>query len=301
MPDNFVLRVAAAALLVASAASAAEDFEPEEVEPEEIAELFERMNNGAPLGPEQLRLLNRHARRRLFRVRCNELEGARFALAELQLKADRPEAAIKTLRTLAGDTKSADVRSAARYDIARIYRHVMRDKAKAKAALQAVEGRFAPYARRELLALLEGQAKPGEAIAYLQKAVKEAKEKGEKLALLRRLARFCQDRGRTEDAIGALRQISDAFTENDIQGMRRAAVVRVEKAFQRARTLWRHERGEEADRTLHRVSIWMGQLAAAGRTEEFHAARRAFERIERELEAAERAEQGAEEEFEDEE
>ena len=262
---------------------AAEDDDP----PEHLAELLERADRGAPLGPDELAAIERFARYHLFRVKCNVLDDARFSIAQLQVKAGRGGKAVETLKELVTLTKDADVKSVAQYDIGKVYRVCLRDPAKAEAAFKKVTGRFAVLARRDLVRMYAEARQPGKAILFLQGAAARSKEKGEKLALLRQLAELCQRTGRTEDAIGAFRRITEEFTQKDIETMNAAAARRVDKAFEKARALQARERGGEVDLVMQQVRIWVGQLAAAGRVGEFRSAREALERGWRRMERRE--------------
>jgi tetratricopeptide (TPR) repeat protein len=272
----------------------------EEEPGEELQEIRERVDRGEPLDPEQLELFERFARDHLIRVPCHTLEEARFSLAQLQVKAGRGAQAVKTLEALAAATKDPDVKSAALYDVGRVYRHALRDTKSAAEAFRKVTGRFRHQAQRDLLRMYRQAGQSGNAIEFLQSAAAATKDKGEKLALLRQLAELCKKEGRLEDAMAAYRQITEQFTEKDVQGLREGAGKRVRDAFAEARQLQERERWPEADRRIQRVRIWMGQLAAAGRLDEFRAAERELHQAWRELEERERREEQAEEEEEDE-
>jgi len=266
----------------------------EEGPPENLARLLKEADRGELLGPEQLRAIERYAGGHLFRAPCDVLEDARFSLAQLQVKAGRGEEAIQTLTKLMKETKSAEVKSAALYDIGKVYHVSLNDTKSAAQAFEKVTGRFQPMARRALLRMYEQVGQPGKAIAFLQAAVAESKEKGEKLALLRQLAEFCERAGRTEAAIGAYRQITQEFTDKDIEAMKTAAANRVEDAFEKYLARQRAGDWPGVQKIMRETKSWMTQLAAAGRTDEFQAARRELERGWRKVQEAERKRDEAE-------
>jgi len=267
-------------------------------EPGEMGEILERLDRGEPLAPEQLGLVDRFAKRHLVRVRCSTLEEARFSLAQLQLKAGRPEKAAEALQELAKSTQDVDVKSAALYDLGKVYRFGLRDVKQAADAFQKVDGRFRSLARRDLLNMYQEAGQIGKAVEYLQTAAAAAKDKGEKLALLRRLGQLCKRAGKVDDAIAAYQQITEQFTDKDIKGIREAAVRRVTEAFAKCRTLKRQGRWREIDQLMQQVRLWLGQLAADDRLDEFRAAQAAVDdgwrRVEQEENQRERAERGDE-------
>ena len=256
--------------LVCVSAYAAED---DDFPPEHLEELLKRADRGEPLAPEQLRLIEKFAKKRLARVPGNALEDAGFSLAQLQVKAERGEKALETLQKLAASTKSDDVKSAATYNIGKVYWVVLSNKKSAAEAFTKVTGRFAHRARRDLLRMYQEGGQAGKAIEYLQAAVNATKNKGEKLALLQQLAQLCKQAGKTEDAIAAYRQITENFTQDDIVEMRKVAAKRVRTVFDKCLELQRADRWREAEKLLHKTKLWLGQLAEAGRQDEFQAAR----------------------------
>jgi tetratricopeptide (TPR) repeat protein len=251
-------------------ASAAEDGQ---FPPEELNELLKHADRGEPLAPEQLRLIEKFAKKRLVRVAANALEDASFSLAQLQVKAERGEKAVETLQKLATLSKNADVKSAAQYNIGKVYWAVLNNKKSAAEAFVKVTGRFALRARRDLLRMYQEGGQTGKAVEYLQAAVKVTKNKGEKLALLRQLAELCKQAGKTEDAIAAYRQITENFTQDDIAEVREEAAKHVRAVFDKCLVLQRTDRWEEAEKLLHKAKLWLGHLAEAGRQDEFRAAR----------------------------
>jgi len=256
--------------------------------PPNLAEMLKEADRGEPLGPEQLLAIERFAKDHLFRVRCNTLEDARFSLAQLQMKAGRGEEAIQTLTKLMEVTKSPDVKSVALYDIGKVYHVSLNDTKSAAEAFEKVTGRFQPMAWRTLLRMYERAGQPGKAIAFLQAAAAKSKEKGEKLALLRQLAEFCRRAGRAEAAIGAYRQITQEFTDKDIEAMKAAAANRVKEAFKKYRALQATGDWREVDKIMSQTKTWIGQLVAAGRTDEFRAAQEELRLGWRKMEEGER-------------
>jgi len=286
------LLVAAVVLTAWCAAFAADDDEREP--PEDLRELLQRLDRGEPIGPEGLRALERFAPRHLVRARCNALEDARFSIAQLQVKAGRGEDAVKTLKALAEKTKNPHVRSAALYNIGRVYRVVLGDWQKAADAFANVSGRFSSLARRDLVRMLTEVGKPLKAIEFLQAAVAKADDKGEKLALLRQLAGLCKRADRLDDAIATYRRITEEFTEKDIKGLAEAAAKRVRDTFKKVLRLHKEDRHEQAEQVMWELRGWMGRLAADNRLDELRAAGRELDKCHREAEKREREEEEAE-------
>jgi len=258
--------------------------EEREGPPREMAHILKRADRGEPLDPHALNLIDRFAKDYLFRVECNVLEDSRFSLAQLQAKTGKGEQAIETLQKLAAATKNEDVRSAAMYDIGRVYETSLRDADNAAGVYAKVTGRFRAMAQRALLILYERTGHVDKAIALLKDGAGKTKDKGEKLALLRRLGEVAKRTGKDEIALAAYRQISDEYTEKDIAEIKAAAAKRVSDTFAKVMELQEGGRGREAEQMLRKLRGWAGQLIIAGRMDEFRAVREAHERNERRME-----------------
>ena len=302
MKSSSLCCVLLAVVLCVPVFAAEEPIEP----PDNLARLLRHADRGDPLGPEQLAAIERFAKKHLARVRCNTLEDASFSLAQLEVNADRGKEAIETLTKLADSTKSADVKSAALYDIGKVHRVVLGDVKSAGEAFLKVTGRFAVRAKREMLRMYQEAGQGAKAVQFLQAAIAKTKDKGEKLGLLRRLAELCKKAGKTEDAIAAYRQITQEFTTKDLDELKGAAVKRVRKAFERSVGLQAKEQWREAEAIMRETRIWIGQFAEAGRLDEFRAAQQELEKgwrraREKERERDEAEKKKAKEEAEDDE
>jgi len=285
------LGLVAAAVLMLGIARAGED----DVPPDELRHILERADRGEPIKPHALQIIDRFAKDHLFRVPCNVLEDSRFSLAQLQLRTGEGEQALETLQKLAAATKSDDVRSAAMYDIGRVHQVGLKDVDSAAGVYAKVTGRFRSMALRSLVLMYVEAGQAAKAVALLKDQAAKAKDKGEKLALLRRLGQIARHAGDNDAAIAAYKQISDEFTEQDIEAIRAAAAKRARDTFAKAIEHRKAGRWREAEQTIRGLRGWAAQLLVAGRADEFHAVRQEHERHEQAMDELERRHEEEEE------
>lgn len=254
--------------------------------------------------PEEQRgdTLARSSDTHLRRCRMNALESAQYSATELQLEKSDPKAAVATLEALLAANPGDDLRDTTQFNLAEIFRRRLHDAEGAAAHYRQVAGALRASAAERLLAMLAETGKADEVAKAAEELLAKAEEKGEKLALLHRLALIYRHNSLPDRALAVYQRITKEFTPDDLKqilaAIEREAAATIEKLQAAAR-----EGDPETAEALHRRlrDARPRQLREAGRWDELFAYERArnkgfqrFEREERGRQAAERERQGAE-------
>jgi len=246
---------------------------------------------GGPEGPDYFAT-------HLYRCRMNALDSAQYSIAELLLQRGDAKGAIATLEAVLPGTQDEFLRGLTQFNIAEIYRRRLLDADSAAACYRKVEGPLRHKASQRLLNILADQGKADEAAKATEELLAKAREKGEKLALLHRLAAVYKSHKMPDRALAVYQRIAKEFTPDDLKEMTQAIEQEVGAAIERIRAA---ERGREpADVERLQRQLHEGrprELRAAGRWDEFFAYQRALQRgfrqmqqMDREAEAREQAE-----------
>jgi tetratricopeptide (TPR) repeat protein len=239
--------------------------------------LAEQEARGALEG-DPAREVNRYWSTHLRRGPMTPLDSARYSIAELLLRRGEPKEAIATLAK-ALDAASEDLKALTHLNLAEVYRRVLDDAPKAIEHYQKVEGALRPRAQLFLLALLAETGKADEAAKQLEGLIQAATEKGEKLALLQRLAALHEKARMLDKALAAYERILKEFTPQDIEAMRQAASAEARGTVQKMDAARRNGDGQEVERLERGLRRRAEDLRTAGRWEEL----RAFEQAARAL------------------
>jgi len=270
-------------------------------EPPAVARQLREMGEEAArggLGPAERELLRFYQSRRLARVPMNALESARYSIAELLLRRGEPKSAIAELDKVLASTDDPLLRDITNINTARIYREWLYDHEAALAHLRKVTGPLAPHARRAKVDFAANKPDPEAAAAVLHEHVAQARERGEKLALLHRLAALYVRANMPLKAIETYRKIVEEFPPEAIAQICQQARQRVAAVFDQMMALHRAGREEEAEALEERLDQMGEGLGQAARWDELRAHREAvragfqrlrqfFERLEREEEREE--------------
>ena len=270
---------ALALLLAAHAAAVAAEHDPWLGEQHHLRHRMEERADAAArgdIGPGERVELLRYRATHLHRGRMNALESARYSLAELQLERAEPKRALAELTTVLATTQSADVRHLTHLNLGQIHRLWLHDDAKAIEHFRQVGGPLRHRARHYTLALLEDAGKPAAAAKLLEQLIADAKEKGEKLALLHRLAVLYKRAYRADEALAVYQRITKEFAPADLQQMRLDIERTVEAAFVRMMALHDQGRGHDAEQLGRRLERRADDLRLAGRWDEQEAFRKAM-------------------------
>ena len=249
----------------------------EEMPPENMGRILRSAENDDALDTWSIDQIEKFAKDFMWRPKCNVLDRTQFAIAQLEAMAARGNKAIEVLEKLGAAASDAEVKSAVQFDVAIVYQRRMKDPDRAAEAFKKVTGRYAVMARRDLVRMWQEAGQTGKAIEYLRATIAQTKDKGEKLGLLLRLSKLCQDQNRTEDVLAADRQIAEEFTAKDIEDLKAAAVKKVDAVYENAWELHKQGRAREWPEEVRKLRIWALQLDQAGRADEAKAAARGNE------------------------
>jgi len=238
----------------------------------------------------------------LYRCRMNGWESAQYSIAELFLQRGDLKGAIARLEDALTQMQDEDVRDMTRFNLGALSRR-LGDTENAGKQYRQITGILRHRANRRLMALLAETGKPDDAAKFSEDLIAKAKEKGEKLALLHRLAITYKSHNLADRSLAVYQRIAKEFPPEEIQQMVDAVRREVKTAFDEIERAQRGEGQEPPDRLfeqLHQRRPW--ELRAAGRWDELRAyeeavraGQRRFERTERERrerEERQRAEPG---------
>ena len=234
---------------------------------------------------------------RLYRCHMNGLESAQYSIAELLLQRSDAKGAVAALQAVLDKTQDEQVRDLTLFNIAEIYRGRLSDEENAAAHYRKVEGMLRHKANQRLLNMLAERGQADEALKATEELLAKAKEKGEKLALLHRLATVYKRHNMPDRALAIYQRIAKEFTPDDMKeilaGVERGVMAAVQKihALQRQGN---HEEAERLQRQLHEFRA--RELRAAGRWDELAAYEKAARQGFRRMEMMERERGEAEEE-----
>jgi len=273
---------------------------------ERMEELAEAEARGR-LGPGEQMELKKYWSTHLRRCPMNALESAHCSIAELHLQRGNPKAAIQALNKILAATEDPQIRNVTHLNLAEVYHRRLNDSAKAIKHYHQVGGPLRHRARYRMLAVLAEKGKPDEAAQLVAKFVGDAKEKGERLALLHRLAVLYKQSYMPDQALATYQRITKEFTPDDIKQMRQAMVRQVNTAVQQITALRERDQWEAAERLERQLHGQAHELRLANRWDELRAFHRALEKgharlrahqdeLERREEEREREEERREEE-----
>ncbi len=243
--------------------------------------------------PEQEGVVNLPTR--LLRCRMDALESARYSIAELRLKRADAKGAIATLTEILEATKREAMRDLTNLNLAILHDRWLHDHEGAAKHYKAVAGILRHAAHKRLLAMLARAGKADEAGKVTEDRIANAKEKGEKLALLHRLAIAYKRSNLPERALAVYERIAKEYTPKDIQEIIEAAEREAVAGAQKLHRLQEAEQDDAAERLLEFLTERRPQeLRAAGRWDELAAFERARDRA---LQQLNQLEPGAEPEM----
>ncbi len=195
--------------------------------PAEMRELFQKQRDGKELTVDEQKKFDEF--RQQMRERFQQARGARGAaqrgptnplvreklnpadtaiqtMAEVSLKAQQFEQAIKALERM---TKSPDanVQASAHFNIATIYRRHLGDTDKAIAEYRKVEGPLALRAWNEIVSLADEMGEYEKGVAILEEILSATQDKVEKLKLLHIIAKAWGTHEQPDKAVEALERI----------------------------------------------------------------------------------------------
>jgi len=268
-------------LLLPCLGASAQEGDPWAGEPAYLLHRMEGMADAeaqGQLGPAEREELRMFWANHLRRCPMDAVESARYSIAELQLQQGKAKDALAELDGVLALTDSDDVRNLTRLNLAEIYRLRLNDTAKAQEHYRQVGGPLRPKAQRCMVAMLEEKREPDEPARLLEQQIAEAKEKGEKLALLHRLASLYKRSERAEQALAAYQRITREFSTTDLKQMREDAVRDVEAAFERLKALHQQGKPDEAQRVPQQLQARAQELRVAGRWDEAKAFMQAMQK-----------------------
>jgi len=255
-----------------------------------VRELVHRAARGDWLEPEAEERLQGYLRAHLLRPRLDAIQASYYEIAEIHLKQGRAARAVEALkRFLQRAAKpDTDVAWLTHYNLALIYRHHTADTASVIAELEQVKGPLEVRARRDLLEVLRQAGRVGEAADLIKEWINAAKQKGQRLALMQRLAALYRRAGELDEALAIHQKITTEFTPADLRAIRAEAAASVKQRIDEAMRLQAAGEWDRVERTLQALHRWVGRLRGQGRLDEFRAAERALREGMRRFEAAER-------------
>jgi tetratricopeptide (TPR) repeat protein len=212
-------------------------------------------------------------------------QDARYRIAEIQLSHGKAREAVATLReVVAAQFKPDETIWVTRFNIAEILRVALNDADPAAAEFQQVEGNLQPLAQREMLDMLEKDPKRfDQAVATIQKAAAETKEKGARWALLTRLGNLYRRAQQDDKALAAFQQVAQEATPGQIERLRQEAAAQVEAAAKQIARLRNDDRDDEADDIEQNLQRQCNALRIQGRNDEADAMQAALDKLDAEL------------------
>jgi len=222
-------------------------------------------------GPEERLELRAYWANHLRRGEVNALESARYSAAELHLQLGDPKAAIAELTKVLAEAQNQVVSDLTHFNLAEVHRRRLNDTDSAVKHYRLVGGDLSDRARRFMVAMLAERGKPDEAAKLLEADIAAAKEKGEKLVLLHRLAALYCGSNLLENALAIYQRITKEFTPDDLKQMREAAAKEASAAIDQMIAFRDQGRGDEMERFQRRLDRRARQLRGAGRWDEFRA------------------------------
>lgn len=207
----------------------------------------------------------------------NGLESAQYSVAELLLLRGDVKAAIPAVESVLAKTENEQVRDITHFNLAKLYRRIG-NLAEATKHYQEVKGLLRYAATRRLLDMLTQAGRLDEAEKVTDDLLAKAKQKGEKLADLHRLAQTLQRRRMPDRALAVYQRIAKEFTPDDMKQMVRDVEKEVETAFDRTRKQVPNNPGALNELLQHLRETRLEELQAAGRWDESAALDKAIER-----------------------
>ena len=280
-------------VLAVGVAASAGELEPREGEERDRQHEMEEMAEEAILGHvrgEELAKVERYWTTHLRRPPMDAIASAHCAIAEIQLNRRNPRGAVAALEKLLAGKPDEELRNVTHLNLAEIHRRHLNDAAGAAKHYGQVRGVYRHLARHYLLAMLVAGGKAAEAAKHLEGLVAKAHEKGEKLALLHRLASLYRRLEMPDQALKTYERITREFTAADLKQLREDAANEAEAMIERMQELFEADRGEEGERLERKIHRRARDLRLAGRQDEAQAFRAVMDRRFRELEEEERKE-----------
>jgi tetratricopeptide (TPR) repeat protein len=212
--------------------------------------------------------------------RCNMdgLESAQYSVAEMLLQKGDVNGAVAALQEIAAKAKGEDVRDTTYYNLGEIYRRRLNDMESAAKNYRQVTGSLRHRASKQLLNMLADAGKVDDAGKATDELVARAKEKGEKLALLHRLAIVYKRHKMPDKALAVYQRITKEFTPEEMKQIIAATELEVKTTFRKMRNLQREGGGQEMMRLQEQMQRRPQELRAAGRWDEFNAYQKALQR-----------------------
>jgi len=251
------------------------EHDPHRMRMEQLAEMEAR----GKLDLEQAREVNRFWSTHLRRGPMTALDSAAYSIAEIHLRRDEPKESVAALTRVLAAADDAELKGLTHFNLAEIHRRQFDDSGAAAAEYQKVDGSLQPRAQLFLFGLLAETGKADEAAKKTEELLQAAQEKGEKLALLQRLAGLYEKAKMLDKAIAVYQRILKDFTPADLEAMRQAAVTEAREGVQKMDAARRNGDPEELGRLERQLRRRADDLRLAGRLDEL----RAYERTARSL------------------
>jgi tetratricopeptide (TPR) repeat protein len=223
------------------------------------------------------------AQKQLFRCPMNGLESAQYSAAELLLQRGDIKGAIAAVENVLAKTESEPLRDVTHFNLAKLNRRIGNLTETAK-HYREVKGPLRYAASKRLLDLLTQAGRPDEAEKITDEFLAKAKQKGEKLAGLHRLAQTFQHRKMPDRALAVYQRIAKEFTPEDMKQMLRDIEKEVDTTLDRIRKQEPGNPREEDEKIRKYRQDRTEELQAAGRWDEVTALEKAVERACRRLE-----------------
>jgi tetratricopeptide (TPR) repeat protein len=231
----------------------------------------------------------------LHRCRMNGLESAHYSIAELLAQRGDPKGAIAALQDVLAKTQNDTVRDTTHLNVADLHRR-MGDIETASKHYREVAGILRHKAAKRLLSMLAEAGKADEMAKATDELIAKSKEKGEKLALLHRLALAYKRHRMPDRSLAVYQRITKDFTPDDLKQILEAIEKEVEGLFQKMRKLEEHNDPEALEELNQRLQEGRPrELRAAGRWDELRAFEKARDRGFRRQEQLEREREEREE------
>lgn len=281
-------------MLAAGALAAQEDDAEHAEHRRHVQQLLRRDQRGDFLDPEEREALDEYYQHALLiRTRLNIRQASHYAIAEIYLKKEDVAKAAEALQKVIADAggKKGEVVWTTHYNLARMYRRRQRHVQKALAEYEKVRGRWRERAFNQAVAMLQDAGNWENGAKFIEKRLAEAKEEGEKLALLQRLARLYQHADQADRAIAAYERVAKAATPQALRRMEKAAADFVNDTMAQILKNQRSEMWLEAEKLERQLAARERTLREQGRTDEHEAFMKAVHRFSQQAEERERREQ----------
>jgi len=263
-------------------------FRPErrdQVERFQMDRIARAIEQGRPLDPQMEQWLAAYSESHLIRPSdLNPVDDAHYSVAEIYLRKEQYADCLQRLRKV---IESAGEENETAWVTHLNMGNVERRRGAIQQAIEEykrVKGRWAGYAQRRLLATMEESGLLDEAVAVLEANYARATDRGEQLAILKRIADIYARNGEDEKAIATYDRIASEFGRDEMDRLVQAANEYVVQRMDRAMEFLRAGQEDEIEPIEQEIQQRIAALRAQGRDAEADAMQRAQEAARRRLE-----------------